>query len=266
MVDIKRVIDSTLNTTVRKYYESLTENLNKKDIRYLVGHINILKAALEDNLYIPTLISQTLRENFSHARKTDFGHVLELVAVAVAAELYKGYKPDHNLMPGVDLIFDRDGVRNVMQIKTSKNGTNSSTQKNMVRELKDAEKMIIEHDKNFSGRIRKIHGICQGKPIKRRKSNKSPVEKMVGWDLWNQVGDSDTFRLLVLALKDFDVSQYEKELKEELRQVEESLISEAQFHFGCDEDHDNVNVERFIIFAKMSEEEAIRDEESFFSY
>lgn len=92
----------------------------------------------------------------SSSEETRFGDILESTAVAICRESKGGWKSSAD---GIDLEYDEDEVRTIMQIKSGTNWGNSSQRKKLVSDFQSAVRTLRQ---GRSMQVRCVEGICYG--------------------------------------------------------------------------------------------------------
>jgi len=151
---IEEYIQSELPSFYKKRFEGL-ENLHldkvlKKKNPYLirVKHSDIAHE----------VVKSVLDAFISSSEEAIFGDWLEGLAIHVCRIVYGGVK---SATPGIDLEFERDGIRYLVSIKSGPNWGNSSQVKKMVQDFVSAKRVL--HTSNAKVRVEFINGCCYGK-------------------------------------------------------------------------------------------------------
>jgi site-specific DNA-methyltransferase (cytosine-N4-specific) len=160
------------------------------------------------NLELPQDLVKSIIDAFlSSQEETMFGNLLEGFAVYVSSRLYKGYKPDG--MPSVDLVFDREGRRYIVGIKSGINWGNSDQINAMKNNFKKARENY--RSVGYPGEVVAVNGCIYGKdrnPLKNMKRLKGggvvPEDpdkvyyKYAGQDFWYFIsGDDELYREII---------------------------------------------------------------------
>jgi hypothetical protein len=123
------------------------------------------------------LIQSLLEAFLSSSEEKHFGDFLENLAVFVAGETCGGHK---STAQGVDLEFINDGTHYVVSVKSGPNWGNSSQQKKLAQDLRDA--VIRVRQSRVAARVEPVLGICYGKT--RTSYMQAGYLKVVGQNFW----------------------------------------------------------------------------------
>lgn len=170
-------------------------DFHKKRIESL-GKLNLKKVLARKNPYLfkakhtesaADLVKQLLAAHLSSQEETVFGNFLESLAIFVCAQAFSGRK---STTEGVDLEFERDGVRYIVSIKSGPHWGNSSQIKKMHDYFRQAKK-IIQYP------IEAVNGCCYG----RGTTNTGDYKKLCGQAFWELIsGDDDMYQEIIEPL------------------------------------------------------------------
>ena len=122
-------------------------------------------------------IVKSLTDAFlSSAEETIFGDWMEGLAIFVNQQVYGGWKSSAK---GVDLEFDKEGVRYIVSIKSGPNWGNSSQINKLKEDFKSAKKTLRTSKSNLM--IEAVNGCCYGKDSS---PDKGDYIKYCGQDFW----------------------------------------------------------------------------------
>ncbi len=122
-------------------------------------------------------IVKSLADAFiSSAEETIFGDWLEGLAIFVCGKVYGGRK---STTKGVDLEFDKDGVRYIVSIKSGPNWGNSTQISRMCDDFKTAKRTLRTSRSGLL--IQAVNGCCYGKD---NNPDKGDYFKYCGQDFW----------------------------------------------------------------------------------
>jgi len=137
------------------------------------------------------LAARLIEAFLSSSEETRFGDILEETAIAICRAAKGGWKSSAD---GIDLEYDENGIRTIMQIKSGTNWGNSSQRKKLVADFQSATRTL----RQGSGiQVRCVEGICYGPSgIKDYGSH----IRLVGNDFWQGIsGWPDTGRAVLQA-------------------------------------------------------------------
>ncbi|MCX8156530.1 MAG: PmeII family type II restriction endonuclease [Verrucomicrobiae bacterium] len=120
-----------------------------------------------------------LDAHLSSQEETIFGGFLEELAIFICGKVYGGHKSGAE---GIDLEFDRDGIRYIVAIKSGPHWGNSSQIRRMVEDFK-------KYKKTYKGRVEAINGCCYGRD---NQPNKGDYQKLCGQRFWEFISGIET--------------------------------------------------------------------------
>jgi hypothetical protein len=129
------------------------EQVLKRKNPYLFKAKNILTAH--------DLVKSILDAHLSSQEETIFGDWLEGLAIFINSKVYDGRKSS---AVGIDLEFDKEGIRYIVAIKSGPNWGNSSQIKKMISDFNRARKTLRTSNSKLN--IISINGCCYGKDNK----------------------------------------------------------------------------------------------------
>ncbi len=171
-----------------------------------VAGIKLTKVLLTKNPYLfkaknvttaNQIIEGILSAYISSSEEGIFGNWLERLAIFINDQVYHGRKA---AVAGIDLDFDRDGNRYLVNIKSGPNWANGGQTKHMIDEFNTARRRLATSG-NISNVIC-VNGCCYGRSNagSEYKSNGS-YYKMCGQRFWEMIsGDNNLYTALILPL------------------------------------------------------------------
>lgn len=187
--DVTQYVEENIGT----FHQKRIARLNDLKLRKVLGKKNpyLFKAK-----YILTAqdIVKSLTDAFiSSQEETIFGDWLEGLAIYINGKVYNGRKSG---IPGIDLEFDKDGVRYIVTIKSGPNWGNSSQIDKMRADFKTAQKTL--RTSNSQLYIKAVNGCCYGRD---NNSDKGDYFKYCGQKFWEFVsGDTDLYTKIIEPL------------------------------------------------------------------
>ncbi|MBA3075088.1 MAG: cytosolic protein [Anaerolineae bacterium] len=175
-------------------------NLNLDEVReYIANHIcDFQKARLQslDNLQLlkilrnknpylykakdvdtpEQIVRSCIDAHISSNEETIFGNWLEGLAIFINSKVYGGWKSGIN---GIDLEFDLDHIRFLVNIKSGPHWGNSSQVKKMIADFSTAKRTLRTSNSKLD--IVAVNGCCYGKEAN---SDKGDYFKYCGQEFW----------------------------------------------------------------------------------
>jgi len=139
------------------------------------------------------IIRSLVDAHISSNEETLFGDWLEGLAIFINHEVFNGRKSG---IPGVDLEFDHEGVRYIVNIKSGPNWGNSSQIKKMISDFNTARKIL--RTSNAKTQVIAINGCCYGRDAH---PDKGDYFKYCGQRFWEFISaDPDLYTRLIEPL------------------------------------------------------------------
>jgi hypothetical protein len=158
--------------------------------------------------------------HISSNEETIFGDWLEGLAIFINAQVYGGWKSG---IPGIDLEFDRDGCRYIVNIKSGPNWGNSSQIKKMIADFKSSQKTL--RTSNSGIRIVAVNGCCYGRD---KNPDKGDYFKYCGQDFWSFIsGEKELYTEIIEPL-----GHKAQEKNEEFQQSYAQMLNRFTLEFG----------------------------------
>lgn len=189
---------------VTEYVERNIDTFHQKRIAGL-NELKLKKVLSKKNPYLfrakYILTAQDIVKSLSDAfissqEETIFGDWLEGLAIFINRKVYNGRKSG---IPGIDLEFDKDGIRNIVNIKSGPNWGNSSQITKMIADFKTAKKTLRTSNSGLN--ITAINGCCYGRD---KKPDKGEYFKYCGQRFWEFIsGDEDLYIKIIEPLGHF---------------------------------------------------------------
>jgi len=125
--------------------------------------------------------------HISSNEETIFGDWLEGLAIFINQEVYNGRKSG---IANIDLEFEKDDIRYIVNIKSGPNWGNSSQISKMISDFKSAKKVLRTSNSNIQ--VIAINGCCYGKD---NKPDKGDYFKYCGQKFWKFISGEENLYL-----------------------------------------------------------------------
>lgn len=176
MIQLTEFIENNIPVFHQKRLESLTglklEKVLGRKNPYLFRAKHIETAA--------ELVKQLLDAHLSSQEETVFGEFLEALAIHVCQQTFGGRK---STTEGIDLEFDRDGVRYLVSIKSGPHWGNSSQIKKMREYFRQARRIVGNKQHLVA-----VNGCCYGRD---GTPEKGDYQKLCGQSFWELISGND---------------------------------------------------------------------------
>jgi hypothetical protein len=187
--DITQYVEENIGT----FHQKRIAGLNKLKLREVLGKKNPYLFRAKYILTAQDIIKSLTDAFISSQEETIFGDWLEGLAIFINGKVYDGRKSG---IPGIDLEFDKDGIRYILTIKSGPNWGNSSQIDKMRADFKTAQKTLRTSNSQLN--ITAINGCCYGRD---NNSDKGDYFKYCGQKFWEFVsGDTDLYTKIIEPL------------------------------------------------------------------
>jgi len=187
--------------SVQQYVEANISSFHDKRIASLQG-LKLKTVLQKKNPYLfrakylltAEQIVRSLTDAFiSSNEETIFGDWLEGLAIFINNKVFGGRKSGVN---GVDLEFDKDGIRYIVNIKSGPNWGNASQIKKMSTDFKAAGKTLRTSGSGLQ--VIAVNGCCYGR---NKNPDKGDYFKYCGQQFWEFIsGDTNLFTEIIEPL------------------------------------------------------------------
>ncbi len=197
---------------------SLDKILKRKN-PYLFKAKNILTAQ--------DLVKGVLDAYLSSQEETIFGEFLEGLSIFINEKVYFGKKSSAE---GIDLEFEKEGIKYIVSIKSGPNLGNSSQIKKMKDNFRKAKRILGTNTSKMN--IVAVNGCCYGRD---NKPEKDEYLKLCGEEFWYFIsGDKNLYTDIVEPL-----GYKAKEKNEKFTNAYSNMINKFTFEFSKDFCDDN---------------------------
>lgn len=187
--DVVKYVEENIGTFHQKRIAGLQELKLKRVLSKKNPYLFKAKYVLTAQDIIKSLTDAFI----SSQEETIFGDWLEGLAIFINGKVYSGRKSG---IPGIDLEFDKEGVRYIVTIKSGPNWGNSSQIAKMVGDFKTAKKTLRTSNSQLN--ITAVNGCCYGRD---NNPDKGDYFKYCGQRFWEFVsGDTDLYTKIIEPL------------------------------------------------------------------
>lgn len=182
----RQAICDFANREIVKFHESRLERLRQLSLDEVLLKKNPYLFRAKGFEFPSTLVHAILDAFLSSSEEEIFGRFLEELAVFVAEQTSGGKKSSAQ---GVDLEFDRDGVRYIVAVKSGPNWGNSSQYRRLEQDFKNA--ITLQKQSQRTIHVQAILGSCYGRA---RTKDTGVYIRLVGQSFWHFLsGDEDLY-------------------------------------------------------------------------
>ena len=213
--DVTEYVENNIGSFHTKRLQSLERlKLNqvlKRKNPYLFKARNILTAH--------DLVKTLLDAYLSSQEETIFGDFLEGLAIFINGRVFDGKKSSAG---GIDLEFDKNGIRYIISIKSGPNWGNSRQINKLRDDFKKAK--IILRTSNSNLQIVAVNGCCYGRD---NKPDKGEYFKYCGQKFWEFISGNEYLYVEIIE----PLGHKEKEKNEAFLQAYSQIVNKFTFEF-----------------------------------
>lgn len=173
--DVVKYVEDNIGT----FHNKRIQNLDTLKLSQVLKRKNPYLFKAKNVLTAEQIVRGIVDAHISSNEETIFGDWLEGLAIFINSKVYGGYKSG---ITGIDLEFDKDGVRNIITIKSGPNWGNSSQITKMVTDFGKAKKTLRTSNANII--VIAINGCCYGRD---NSPDKGAYFKYCGQKFWQYI-------------------------------------------------------------------------------
>ncbi len=230
--DVVKYVEDNIGTFHTKRISSIDSLKLTKVLKRKNPYLFKAKYVLTAEEIIRGLVDAHISSN----EETIFGDWLEGLAIFINGKVYGGWKSG---IKGVDLEFDNNGIRYIVNIKSGPNWGNSSQISKMKLDFKTAQKTL--RTSNSQMNIVCVNGCCYGRD---NNPDKGDYYKYCGQKFWEFIsGDLNLYTEIIEPL-----GNYAKERNDDFLQAYAQRINKFTLEFGSEFCNSNgsINWERLV--------------------
>jgi hypothetical protein len=149
-------------------------------------------------LTVEAIIKNISDAHISSSEETIFGDWLEGLAIFINNKVYTGWKSG---ISGIDLEFDNENIRYIVNIKSGPKWHNKSQKEKMLNEFNNAKKTLLTSNSKLQ--VVAINGCCYGRDDKPHKFPEQGLDyfKYCGQKFWEFIsGDNELYTKIIEPL------------------------------------------------------------------
>ncbi len=203
MVNEKVLSELVEDLVMAPFYKKRIDKLEKLTLDYVLSRKNPYLYRAK-NITTAGEYSKAILDAFlSSQEETIFGNLLEELAIAINNHIYGGLKAEQKKFGSVDLIFEKEGAKYIVGIKSGPHWGNSDQLNRMRDNFKKAHKII--RDEGWKGKIININGCMYGKEsvsLKTNADSEKSYYKYCGQEFWQFISnDPELYQRVILTLE-----------------------------------------------------------------
>ena len=178
--DVTDYVEANIGT----FHQKRLQSLDGLKLRNVINRKNPYLFKAKNVLTSEEIIKGILDAQISSSEETIFGDWIEGLAIFINEKVFGGWKSG---IIGVDLEFDRDKVRYIVNIKSGPNWGNSTQVKKMIDDFKTAKRTLRTSNSGLI--IEAVNGCCYGRD---RQPEKGDYQKLCGQIFWEFISGSES--------------------------------------------------------------------------
>jgi hypothetical protein len=179
-----------IKNNINKFHDRRLESLSKTRLDKILKRKNPYLFKAKNILTAEKLIRSLLDAHLSSQEEGIFGEFLEQLALFICSRVYNGVKSSTE---GIDLEFERDGIRYLVAVKSGPNWGNSQQIKRMRDNFRQAKKILATSGGLVN--VVAVNGCCYGKD---NKPSKGDYEKLCGQRFWELISGEENLYIEII--------------------------------------------------------------------
>ncbi len=223
-LDLTEVRDF-VNENIVDFHERRIKTLEGLSLNRLLAKNPYLFKA-KNILTAEKLVSGLLDAFLSSSEEKLLGDFLEELAIFVAGKTCDGHK---STAPGVDLEFSHDNIYYVVSIKSSSNWGNSSQQRKLEEDLRDAATRLKQSRRGLN--VQPVLGICYGRT---KTGYVRGYLKIAGQNFWHLISENKDLYTDIIEPIGHRADEFNRAFAEEQDRITKRFVDQFIERF-CDD-------------------------------
>ena len=234
MKDIAQYVEDNIST----FHKKRIDSLNKLQLKTVLKKKNPYLFKAKYLMTVQQIIKGLTDAFISSNEETIFGDWLEGLAIFINSKVYNGWKSG---IMGIDLEFDKEGIRYILTIKSGPNWGNSSQISKMKADFKTAMKSL--RTSNSKMQIIAINGCCYGKD---NVPDKGDYFKYCGQRFWEFISGNENLYIDLIE----PLGHKAKERNDEFMKSYSQMINKFTKDFATEfcKDSGEINWDKLVKF------------------
>lgn len=192
-------VQQYVQDNIKDFHANKLEGLRKLKLESILRRKNPYLYRAKNMLTSDSIVRSLIEAHISSNEETIFGNWLEALAIFVNSRVYNGWKSG---IPGIDLEFDLNGTRYIINIKSGPNWGNSSQIKKMKQDFSTAKRTLRTSSSNIH--VIAVNGCCYG--IDNR-PDKGDYYKYCGQSFWKLISGNTDFYIDIIEPLGFEAKK-----------------------------------------------------------
>ena len=223
-LNIQDVIQYVENN-IEKFHEKRLKSLDKLKLSDVLKRKNPYLFKAKNTETSEQIVRGIVDAHISSNEETIFGDWLEGLAIFVNQKVYGGWKSG---IQNIDLEFDKDNIRYIVAIKSSKNWGNSSQVAKLINDFKTAKKTLRTSNSQLV--IIAVNGCCYGID---NNPDKGDYFKYCGQEFWTFISGNENLYLEIIEPLGNNARERNNSFQQSYNQIINKFTKEFSIEF-CD--------------------------------
>ncbi len=226
-LNLKDVVEY-VEENVGSFHSARLESLSKLKLKKVLLRKNPYLFKAKNVLTSEALVKSILDAHLSSQEETMFGDFLEALAIFICGKVYDGAK---SVAEGIDLEFEKDGLKYIVAIKSGPNWGNSSQINKMKDNFRKAKKVFATSGNTQN--IIAVNGCCYGRD---NQPQKEEYQKLCGQRFWEFISGEPNLYVDIIE----PLGHKAKEKNDEFLKAYAQIINKFTSEFSSDYCDDGV--------------------------
>ena len=220
------------------FHQKKIHRLNTLSLKTILKRKNPYLYKAKNVLTAEQIVKGLVDAHLSSNEETLFGDWLEGLAIFINEKVYGGWKSG---IAGVDLEFDKDNYRWIVNIKSGPNWGNSSQVKKMISDFKTAKRTLRTSNSKIN--VMAVNGCCYGRD---NNPDKGDYHKYCGQRFWEFISGNDKLYIEIIEPLGYKSKEKNEEFLNSYYRMINKFTREFSINF-CKENGD-IDWDKLVIF------------------
>ncbi len=205
------------------FHEKRLENLKTLPLAKILKRKNPYLFKAKNIQTGQELVKALLDAHLSSQEEAIFGDFLENLSIFINSKVFNGQKSSTE---GIDLEFNKEGIRYIVSIKSGPNWGNSSQIKKMKDNFIKAKKVL--RTGNSKLQIKAVNGCCYGRD---NNPDKGDYFKICGQIFWELISGSEELYLKIIEPLGHEAKNRNEDFQKEYHKIINNFTAIFLYHF-----------------------------------
>lgn len=183
-------VQSYVNENIGKFHSQKIQSLDKLKLLDVLKRKNPYLYKAKNVLTSEAIVKGIVDAHISSNEETIFGDWLEELSIFINRNVYGGWKSG---ISGIDLEFDNNEIRHIVNIKSGPNWGNKSQIQKMKTDFLSAKRTLRTSNANIQ--VMAVNGCCYGRC---KKPDRGDYYKYCGQKFWSFISGSENLYIDII--------------------------------------------------------------------